>query len=375
MISFALLAFLGWLYLAGLHGKFWQPLLEAPVRESGARPSVTIVVPARNEAAVLPQSLPSLLAQDYAGDWKIVLVDDHSADGTSDVARNLAAKSGKAERLHIVKAPDLPSGWSGKVAAMHAGVAQSQSDLILFTDADIWHPKSSLRRLVAEAEGGKLDLLSRMVKLNVASFAERLLIPAFVFFFAMLYPFRKVEDPRSRVAGAAGGVMLARRAVLEKSGGLAGIKAALIDDCALARLIKTHKGRVRLTLTQDILSLRPYPAIADVWGMIARTAFTQLDYSPILLVGTVMGLGLLFFVPLAAILFGWVWSIALGLAAWLLMSFLYHPTTRFYGLPWFWSFTLPCAALVYLAATVDSARRHWQGRGGAWKGRRQAALR
>ena len=369
MTFLALIALLGWLYLALLHGQFWKPFLDTPAHAPKTWPSVSIVVPARNEEEILPKALPSLLAQDYAGEWNIILVDDHSTDGTSAVARRLADATQHPERLTLHAAPDLAEGWRGKVAAMNAGTAQSQSDYILFTDADIWHPRDSLRRLVSSAEVDKLDLVSRMVKLNCTSFAEKLLIPAFVFFFGMLYPFREASDPLSCVAAAAGGTMLVKRKTLEKSGGLERIQGALIDDCALARLIKSNGGHIHLGLTHDILSLRPYPKIGDVWDMIARTAFTQLNYSLPLLVGTVVGLGLLFVVPFLAIAFGWVWGLGTGLAAWLLMSGLYSPMVRFYNLPLFWAFALPVAACIYIAATIDSARRYRQGRGGQWKGR------
>jgi hopene-associated glycosyltransferase HpnB len=420
MSILVVLGLLGWLYLAVFHGAFWRPLIAQPSPEPEAWPSVDIIVPARNEADSLPQSLPSLLAQNYPGAWRVLLVDDHSEDTTAEVARRLAnspspwgggkgagshagisllsGASGqvapltpplapsqgegdihvRADRLKIIAAPDLPKGWVGKVAAMQAGVAQSQADYILFTDADIRHPANSLRRLVARATFGKLDLVSLMVRLHCASAAEKLLIPAFVFFFAMLYPFRRANDPASNLAAAAGGVMLLRRAALNNAGGLAAIKSAVIDDCALAKIIKRAGGALstagsqELSLANDVHSLRVYPAIGDVWRRVARTAFTQLRCSYALLFGVVVGMGLLFAAPVVAFLFGNLFATAAGFSAWLAMTLLYMPMVRFYRLPAIWALTLPLAALIYSIATVDSARLFLQGRGGQWKGRAAA---
>ena len=369
----ASLSLLGWLTLALFNGRFWIPLLDAPAPEPKEWPDVDIIVPARNEADVLPQTLPSLLAQDYPGRWRILLIDDHSTDGTRDIALCLANEGNHSHILSVIAAPDLPQGWSGKVASMQAGVKESTAEYILFTDADIAHPPHSLRRLVARALADKLDLNSLMVKLHCQSLAEKLLIPAFVFFFAMLYPFRRANNPRSRIAAAAGGVMLVKKQALEKCGGLERIKSALIDDCALARAIKDSGGNIRLTLTRDVLSLRPYPTFASIERMIARSAFTQLHYSYLLLLGTVIGLGLLFFAPWLAFLMGEPSAAIIGLAALFSMFVLYIPSVRFYGLSWIWSLTLPLAAAVYMVATLDSAFRYLRGKGGQWKGRAQAS--
>jgi len=352
---------------------FWKVLLSPIDPPLLQFPSVDIVVPARNEADSLPQSLPSLLAQDYAGEWRVVLVDDHSRDGTADLAHKIASDSGKENRLTIISAPDLPQGWSGKVAAMNAGASSSSAALILFTDADIRHAPHSLSLLVRHIEAKKLDLVSRMVLLNCTSFAEKLLIPAFVFFFAMLYPFRRANNPQSHVAAAAGGTMLLRRSMLDKIGGMACIKSALIDDCSLARAVKDAGGKIELTLTRDIDSLRPYPHIRDVWQMVARTAYTQLRYSPWLLIGTIAGMGLLYITPVLLFLFApTLWALTTGFMAWAIMTVIYLPMIKFYDLPRAWAVTLPVAALVYAAATLDSARLYIQGRGGQWKDRAQA---
>ncbi len=377
MFLFSFLGFvtlLAWLYLAFRHTQFWLPLFfeKAPTPETW--PSVDIIVPARNEAEMLPLTLPWLLKQDYKGEWRLILVDDHSKDGTASVSRAIAERLGKTGKLSVVPAPDLPKGWGGKVAAMKAGLDQSHADFILFTDADIRHRAESLAELVAHAEDKKLDLTSRMVKLNCTSLAERFLIPAFVFFFAMLFPFRRVNNSHDATAAAAGGVMLVRRPMLDKIGGLERIKSALIDDCSLANAIKRDGGAIELALTKDIDSLRTYPRINDVWRMVSRTAFTQLNHSPALLVGTVVGLALLFIMPPVLFLYApTVWSLITGFLAYLVMTLIYLPTISFYNLPRTWALTLPAAAVVYLAATIDSARLYYQGKGGQWKGRAQAS--
>ncbi len=376
--SVAVLSLLGWSYLMLFHGQFWRLKFADPSPDPEIWPSVDIIVPARNEAEMLPRSLASLLDQDYPGGWRVLLVDDHSVDGTAHIAQRLAEKKGKDNRFDVIAAPGLPKGWSGKVAAMQAGVAQSYADYILFTDADIEHPRDSVRRLVRQSVDRKLDLNSLMVCLHCSSVAEQFLIPAFVFFFALLYPFRLADNPDSSVAAAAGGVMLVRRWALDNIGGLAAIKSALIDDCSLARKIKASggenatNGRIELSLASDVKSLRLYPEINDIWAMVARTAFTQLRQSPLLLAGTVVGMGVLFLAPPALPLFAGLWPSIYGLMAWTIMTLLYVPTVLFFRLPLYWALTLPAAAVIYIGATLDSARLAWSGRGGQWKGRAQA---
>lgn len=359
-VAFALsgLALAGWVYLAIFHDRFWQLLLDEPADEPAAWPSIDIVVPARNEAEVLPKTLASLVAQDYPGEWRIIVVDDHSDDGTGELAR-------RYHSVTVIVPPPLAEGWSGKVAAMSAGAAQSQAEFILFTDADIEHPANSLRRLAARSVARNLDLTSRMVRLRCESPAEKLLVPAFVFFFAMLYPFRGVNDARSRIAAAAGGVMLARRRMLDAIGGLARIKSALIDDCTLAKAIKDAGGRIELTLVDDIQSLREYPTFGDIHRTVARTAYTQLRCSPSLLIGTCLGMAVLFGAPPLLLAGGYVF----GALLWLIMSAIYVPMITFYKLPAAYALTLPVAAGLYVVATLDSARLHGLGRGGGWKGR------
>lgn len=377
MIWPAVLSLLLWLGLLTAHGRFWradQRLAETP---GVSGPRVVAVVPARNEAAVIAKSVGSLLSQDYDG-LHVVVVDDQSGDGTAEIARDAAAQAAAADRLTVIQAAPLPPGWSGKMWAVSQGVtaaAAREPDYLWLTDADIAHAPRQLSRLVAKAEAERLDLVSLMVLLNVASVAEKLLVPAFVFFFQKLYPFPKVNDPSSRVAGAAGGCMLVRRAALERAGGIAAIRGALIDDCALARRLKA-RGPIWLGLTRASLSLRPYPHLADIWAMVARTAYTQLNHSPLLLVGTVLAMALIYLVPPLAALIGAVRGefglAAAGAAGWAAMAVAYRPTLELYRMPWWRALTLPLAGLLYTLMTVDSARRHWLGRGGGWKGRTYA---
>ncbi|MQA88506.1 MAG: glycosyltransferase [Streptosporangiales bacterium] len=389
LAGLAAVALLAWCYLLAAHGGFWRtdqrlpPAAAVPGSAPGPWPSVVAVVPARNEAEVLPATLPTLLGQDYPGEFRVVLVDDASEDGTGEVARRLA---GTAERRPaVVRGSDPPPGWTGKLWALGRGLAApGGSDYLLFTDADIAHAPGTLAALVRAAEDDRRDLVSQMALLRAETAAERALIPAFVYFFAKLYPFRRVNRPGARTAAAAGGCVLVRRRALEAAGGLDRIRGALIDDVALGRLIKRAGGRrTWLGLSTSVVSRRAYPRLADVWGMVARSAYTQLGHSPALLAGTVVGLLLLYAVPPVASAAGLVgvalgavgadgaavWSAGLGLAAWGIMSATYVPMLLLYRLSPARAPTLPAVAVLYLAMTVDSARRHRRGRGGAWKGR------
>ncbi len=386
ILALGLATLLAWLYLTFLHGRFWhaaERLGAAAPRERW--PAVTAVVPARDEATVIEASLASLLDQDYAGDFTIVLVDDHSTDGTAEIAQGLAAEHPRGERLTILEAPELPAGWVGKMWAVHNGVAASrgaspEAHYLLLTDADVAHSPSNLRRLVARAESEERDLVSLMVLLDCRRGVEKLLIPAFVYFFQMLYPFKRVADPRSRIAGAAGGCMLVRAAALEEAGGIAAIRGEIIDDCALARRIKHREihhrsggGSIWLGLTESERSLRPYDGLGEIWNMVARTAYTQLGYSPLVLLGTVLGLALLYLLPpflvLGAPLHGAPLAALAGALAWLLMAVTFVPTLRLYRRSPLWGLALPAAGVLYLGMTLDSAWRHWRGRGAGWKGR------
>jgi hopene-associated glycosyltransferase HpnB len=368
-----------WLYLLAFRGRFWvvaEPSPPAAAARSGAAVSkIVAVIPARDEALAIGAAVTSLLTQRYGGALEIVLVDDHSSDGTAEVARAAAAAAGAADRLRIVAARDLPPGWTGKLWAVSEGLAAAEAlapDFLLLTDADIAHGPDNVAELAARAQAEDRDLISLMVKLRCRSWAERAFIPAFVFFFFMLYPPRWAADPVSRVAAAAGGCMLLRPAALRRIGGIAAIRGALIDDCALASAIKRSGGLIRLDVTQDTISLRDYAGWREIWSMIARTAFTQLGYSRVLLVGTALGLALTYLAPPLLAVFGTFWARILGLAAWVAMATAFLPSVRFYRLNPLWAAALPAIAGFYLAATIGSAVNYWRGRGGQWKGRAQA---
>jgi len=360
-----------WLYLLLFHYGFWR-LKErdaAPVAEPAAWPSVVAVVPARNEVDVIQMSLSSLLAQDYPGDFQVVLVDDQSDDGTGQRARAL-----NNSRLTVLSGEARPPGWTGKLWAMNQGVEQAvatQPEFLWFTDADISHSPDNLRRLVARAEDGSKVLVSLMARLHCGTAAEHFLIPAFVYFFDMLFPFGAVNSTHSPIAAAAGGCMLVRWQALEKAGGIAAIRHNIIDDCALGRAMK-RQGPIWLGLTDRAVSMRPYNHIADIRHMVARSAYAQLGYSPLMLIGTLFGLALVYLAPVAAALFGWGVSQMAGWLAWIIMAAMYVPMLRFYRLSWLWGLALPLIGVFYAAFTLESAIQHWGGRGGMWKGRAQA---
>jgi hopene-associated glycosyltransferase HpnB len=373
-LAIAILSLAIWLVLLFARGGFWREMPRPAPATAPRYPAIVAVVPARDEAEGIGTAIASLLRQRYPGDFRIVLVDDHSTDGTAEIARAAARDCGTTERLTIVAAEPLPPGWTGKLWAVSEGLRQiaasgAEPEYVLLTDADIAHHATNLAELVARAETEGLDLVSLMVLLRCRSFAERALIPAFVFFFEMLYPFAWVNDPRRRTAGAAGGCMLVRREALARIGGIASIKDAMIDDCALGARIK-QGGRIFLGLTRQTESLRAYPALGDIWRMIARTAYTQLHYSPWLLAGTVVGLAVTYLAPPVLTLAGGIAAIPAALA-WLAMTIAFVPILRLYRQPLVIAPLLPAIATFYLAATIDSARRHWSGKGGEWKGRVQ----
>ncbi len=364
-----------WLYLLLARGGFWRERPAPPPAPLDAWPEIVAIVPARNEAETIGAAIGSLLRQRYAGAFSIVLVDDHSSDGTAAAARRAVAEAGAAHRLAIIAARPLPEGWSGKLWAVSEGIRHvaergSEASYLLLTDADIAHDPDNAAELVARVERQHLDLASLMVKLRCASFAERWLVPAFVFFFKMLYPFAWVNDRHHRIAGAAGGCMVVRRAALDRAGGIASIRGALIDDCALAQRLKQAGGAIWLGLTERTRSLRPYTRLSDIWRMIARTAYTQLHYSPLLLGATVLGMTVTYLAPPALTPLGGIAGLLAALA-WFAMMVAFVPTLRLYRQPLAMAPFLPLIAFFYLAATIDSARRHWQGRGGEWKGRVQ----
>ncbi|WP_407702061.1 glycosyltransferase [Streptomyces toyocaensis] len=368
-----------WLWLLLCQGGFWRTDVRLPpLGAPDAWPGVCVVVPARDEAAVLPVSLPSVLAQDYPGRAEVFLVDDGSTDGTGDVARELARRHGGLP-LTVDAPGEPPAGWTGKLWAVRHGIALARArdpEYLLLTDADIAHAPDSLRRLVAAARSGGFDVVSQMARLRVESRWERLVVPAFVYFFAQLYPFRWIGKTGARTAAAAGGCVLLRAGAAARARIPDAIRHAVIDDVALARAVKRSGGRIWLGLADGVDSVRPYPRLPDLWHMVSRSAYAQLRHSPVLLAGTVAGLTLVYLVPPVAVLAGAVTGSAaaavLGAAAWLVMAGTYVPMLRHYRQPWWLAPLLPFTASLYLLMTVDSAVRHHRGRGAAWKGRTYA---
>lgn len=363
MTALAALTLLVWAYLLAAHGRFWQagPVLQA------ARPDVVVpvavVVPARDEAPVIRQALASLLAQDYAS-LRIVLVDDGSSDGTGAIARSFADP-----RLVVIDGAPRPPGWSGKLWAVAQGVESAgEAELLLLTDADIVHEPAHVATLVAQAERGGFDLVSEMVRLSCTSWAERLLVPAFVFFFQLLYPFAWVNDPHRGTAAAAGGTILVRRRALDRIGGIAAISGALIDDVALAAAVKKG-GRIWLGHSALARSVRSYPGVSDIWSMVTRTAYVQLRRSPGLLVATVLAMAVVWLAPPLLALFGQGKARWIGWIVWAGLSGSYVPTLLSFGRSPLWAPLLPLIAAFYTAATIGSAVNHHRGRGVAWKGR------
>lgn len=380
ILGVTIVSLLIWVGLLVGWGQFWradQRLDSQTLPDPPSWPAVSVVIPARNEADLIGIAVRSHLSQPYPGPLSVVLVDDQSTDGTATVATQVAEALGKAVSLRVLSGTPLPSGWAGKLWAMEQGYRYLQQqplppDFVLFTDADIEHNRDSVQQLVTKAMADQLDLVSLMVKLRCQSFWEQVLIPAFVFFFQMLYPFPWVNNPQKPTAAAAGGCALIRFSALQRIDGLKAIRQALIDDCALGAAVKAG-GPIWLGLSTTILSLRPYQDLQSIWAMVTRSAYTQLNYSPWLLAGTILGMGLVYGVPPVAVVVGLAGghaAIALaGLVTWGLMAVAYWPTVRLYGgKPWL-ALALPLIALLYTVMTIDSARRHWIGQGGAWKGR------
>lgn len=380
MLIIISLSLIIWLYLVIFRGNFWlcnQYIEDLPLDN---KPQVTVIIPARNEAENISICLQSLLNQDYQGILNIVLVDDQSEDNTAQIAQKIAEENHKQNQLTIIKGENLPSGWSGKLWAMSQGILWAEkhfkTDYFLFTDADIKHSENNLTQLLAKAEKNNLDLVSLMVKLRCESFWEKLLIPAFIFFFQKLYPFPLVNNSDKKVAAAAGGCILIRETALTRIGGVEALKEALIDDCTLASLVKktlpVNHG-IWLGLSNTTISLRSYDSLKPIWNMIARSAFTQLNYSSLLLIGTIFGMFITYLVQLFVLIFAIFTTnlllIFLAIITLFLMALTYYPTIKFYQLPFFYCLLLPAISLLYSLMTIDSAVRHWQGKGGQWKGR------
>jgi hopene-associated glycosyltransferase HpnB len=376
----AVISLLIWIVLTFFRGGFWQ------VRASDDNafdseqlqtwPRIVAVVPARNEAETIARCVESLASQDYPGEFRMVVVDDHSEDGTEALARRAVQQQSVAQnRVTIIQAAELQPGWTGKLWTLQQGVnatSESAPELFWFTDADIVHAPDTLRRLVTLAERQRLDLVSLMVLLQARTIPERLLIPAFLYFFLMLHPPKWIANRRSKTAGAAGGCILLRRQALERIGGITAIRGEVIDDCALARAVKRSGGSIWMGLTRKSVSLRTYSTSREIRDLIARTAFTQLGYSALVFIGTVVAMMLTYLLPVALSFATQpvVWRASL--ATWALMMVTYLPTIRYYKLSPLWTPLLPLAALFYLYATCLSAARYWMGRGGQWKGRAQA---
>jgi hopene-associated glycosyltransferase HpnB len=376
-----------WAYLLFGRGWFWlcgerddSAAAANKVRnEADVWPSLVAIIPARDEADMIAHSVGSLLRQDYSGPFSVVVVDDQSTDGTAAVASTAASDAGAAERLKIVTGNGPPPGWTGKLSAMRQGLAEVEAgaqapEFVLFTDADIAYAPHVLTRLVAIARAKNSVLTSLMVKLRCESAAERWLAPAFVFFFQMLYPFAWVNDRRRPTAAAAGGCMLVRRETLHAAGGLEAVQSALIDDCALGALMK-GQGPIWLGLTESVDSLRAYPTFADFHRMVARSAFAELRYSPLRLVGAIGGMALVYVTPPLFAIFARGGAQVAGAVAWAMMALALAPTLRLYRRPFVGGLALPGIAAAFLAFTFDSALQYWRGRGGYWKGRVQAPMR
>lgn len=390
----ATLAAIGWLYILFQPARPWdfQPVGDdGEARKLVGWPEVCVLVPARNEAESLPKTLPALLKQDYPGTYRVILIDDRSSDGTAEVARKLAEELGASERLTVLEGKPLPEGWVGKMwaldqAARHT-LKDSKSQYVLLTDADIFHAPGSLARLVAESEHGQLGLNSRMARLRCESPAERLLIPAFVYFFNLLYPMRRVNDPHDGLAAAAGGCVLLSRGALEKmGGGFECVRNEIIDDVNVGRTVKGNGFPIRLSLSRsEVVSLREYPVLGDIWHMVRRTAFTELKYSTLRLIGAVGGLLLLFVIPPLALLVGLatasyglqsghegvlppaMWAALKGGLSLAVMRTVYGPACSFFKLTEKYAWSLPVAGVLYGLMTVDSALRYWRGVGPQWR--------
>jgi hopene-associated glycosyltransferase HpnB len=367
MTVLGLLCLAVWVYLFLGHGKYWLSRPQLMPMPPAHSPPVDVVVPARDEAATIQPVIASLIAQDYAGSFRVFLVDDNSTDGT-------AQRAGMAPNLSVLRGDPKPPGWSGKMWAVSQGVAAGDAPLVLLTDADIVHDPRHLSALVAQLQapapgGTSLEMVSEMVRLNCTSLAERVLVPAFVYFFQMLYPFARVNDPRSPVAAAAGGTVLIRREALQRMGGIEAIKGALIDDVTLAKAVKSNGRAIYLGHSGLAASIRPYPRFADIWQMISRTAFTQLRHSAALLLLTVLGLTLVWLIPVWLAVFGHGWARVCGIGACALAAISYLPTLRRYGRSPLGTIALPLIALFYMAATLGSALDHWRGAGARWKNR------
>ena len=378
LITAGVVTLLIWISLLFFRGQFWRMrAVHSGPAASAAR--IAAIIPARNEADVVGQTVTSLLRQSGNHELQIFLVDDGSTDGTAQAARDAARAIGGPARLAVIEGQPLSAGWSGKLWAMQQGIALarlSNPDFFLFTDADIVHAADSVSTLISILQSENRDMASFMVKLHCQSFAEKMLIPAFVFFFFKLYPPDWIANPRRKTAGAAGGCILLRPAVLERAGGIEAIRSEVIDDCALAARIKHVGGRLWLGASSTTKSIRPYGGFSGIGGMISRSAFNQLHHPALLLALSLAGMAMTYLLPPALALFSHRLAPAtLGATAWVLMTISFLPVLRLYRLNPLWALALPGVAVFYLGATVHSAWKYWTGRGGQWKGRVQDPVR
>jgi hopene-associated glycosyltransferase HpnB len=364
-----------WLYLALFHGRFWHAdqRLADEISDRSEWPDVSVVIPARNEEKTIKRTVRSLIDQRYGGKLSIIVVNDNSEDNTEDEALSAALTPEEKQQLHVFSGQALEEGWVGKMWAVSQGIQLAEaSKYILLTDADIEHGPNSVQKLVTKAETDALGLVSHMVRLECTSLWERLLIPAFVYFFQKLYPFPRVNDTDSGLAAAAGGCMLVRREDLDAAGGIARIKDKVIDDCSLAAIIKPIRP-IWLGLTEQTKSIRPYDDLASIWGMVARSAYVQLRFNPLLLLGTIVSMMLVYLLPVVAVVVGISAQdgtlFMLGATTWLIMWWTFLPTLDLYNKSAFWAVLLPLSGFLFTLMTIDSARQHYLGRGGAWKGR------
>ncbi|HEX6138164.1 MAG TPA: glycosyltransferase [Casimicrobiaceae bacterium] len=373
-LAIALVSCAAWCYLLLARGGFWRARERDEKRDTqlvhrAAWPQVAAVIPARDEADVIGESVGSLLRQNYGNELSVIVVDDHSSDATAAEAVRAATAAGRASRLTVLSAPEVPAGWTGKLWAIDHGARHAGDvDYLLLTDADIRYAPDTLSRLAARADRDHLVLISLMARLNCTSFPERALIPAFVFFFQMLYPFAWVNQRARRTAAAAGGCMLVNRRALAAAGGIAAVRNELIDDCALARRLK-GQGPIWLGLSERVESVRRYRSVGDIRRMIARTAYTQLGNSPVLLACAVVAMSLTFVAPIALVLASDGLPRLLGLLASCLMALAFQPMLSLYRVSPLWGLALPAIAAIYLTFTLDSAYQTARGRGGMWKGR------
>jgi len=377
IVWIAALSFAIWLYLLLFRGGYWLSSVRDDTEPAAlpAAPHIVAVIPARNEADGIADSLGSLLAQDYEGRFSIILVDDNSEDATAAIAETLAQAAPNVP-VTVLRGAPLPGGWTGKLWAVKQGITQASQeapDFLLLTDADIVYEPNVVSWLASHAVGGRYVLTSLMAKLRCETWAERAFIPAFIYFFEMLYPFRWVNNPRKKLAAAAGGCMLVRADALTRAGGIDAIRDALIDDCTLGKVMK-QQGPIWLGLTDRVHSIRPSVGIGDIHAMVSRSAYAQLHYSPLLLALTILGMGLTYWAAPLAVLSGDSTAQLLGLGTWALLAATFWPTLRFYGLSALWGLALPAIATAYMAFTLSSALQHMLGRGGRWKGRNQARM-